>query len=69
MMMVYGENDSEPAVKNIETPMELQRRSVLSDPEITKLAKWAVTIEEHYKCPMDIEWAKDGWHSCHPFSF
>jgi pyruvate, water dikinase len=32
----------------------------LSDEEIIKLAKWSYTIEEHYKKPMDIEWAKDG---------
>ena len=25
-----------------------------------KLAKWAIIIEDHYGCPMDIEWAKNG---------
>ncbi|GAA4990030.1 hypothetical protein GCM10025734_16650 [Kitasatospora paranensis] len=24
------------------------------------LARWAVAVEEHYGCPMDLEWAKDG---------
>src|SRR5207247_3016749 len=33
---------------------------VLSDAEILRLAKWACAIEDHYKRPMDIEWAKDG---------
>ncbi|MEK7258526.1 MAG: phosphoenolpyruvate synthase, partial [Pseudomonadota bacterium] len=33
---------------------------VLSDGEIVKLARWACIIENHYGCPMDIEWAKDG---------
>jgi pyruvate,water dikinase len=33
---------------------------VLNDAEIDLLAKWAIVIEEHYKQPMDIEWAKDG---------
>jgi len=27
---------------------------------VQDLAKQAVIIEKHYKCPMDIEWAKDG---------
>ncbi|WP_156803558.1 phosphoenolpyruvate synthase [Lyngbya sp. PCC 8106] len=33
---------------------------VLDDEDILQLAKWAELIEEHYRCPMDIEWAKDG---------
>jgi pyruvate,water dikinase len=32
----------------------------LSDDDIIALAKTAVTIEKHYKRPMDIEWGKDG---------
>jgi len=32
----------------------------LKDKEILLLAKWATIIEEHYGCPQDIEWAKDG---------
>jgi pyruvate,water dikinase len=32
----------------------------LSDDEIIELARMAVTIEEHYQRPMDIEWGKDG---------
>jgi pyruvate,water dikinase len=27
---------------------------------VTWLAKWALSIEDHYQRPMDIEWAKDG---------
>jgi len=30
------------------------------DEDIIELAKYAVTIESHYKCPMDIEWGKNG---------
>jgi len=33
---------------------------VINNEEILQLAKWACDIEEHYKQPMDIEWAKDG---------
>ena len=36
------------------------RRFSLTDDEIIELAKTAVTIEEHYDRPMDIEWGKDG---------
>ncbi|GLX86324.1 phosphoenolpyruvate synthase [Thalassotalea loyana] len=32
----------------------------LTDAEVQELAKQAVIIENHYKRPMDIEWAKDG---------
>lgn len=33
---------------------------VLSEAEIRELAAWAAAVEEHYGCPMDLEWAKDG---------
>jgi len=32
----------------------------ISDEDIIALAKMAVTIEQHYDRPMDIEWGKDG---------
>jgi pyruvate, water dikinase len=32
----------------------------IEDEDVLTLAKWAVVIENHYKIPMDIEWAKDG---------
>jgi len=37
-----------------------RQRYVLSDEETIQLAEWACIIENHYKKPMDIEWAKDG---------
>ena len=58
--MVYSESNGHSATVNIETPVAKQDEFVLSDKEITKLAKWAVEIEQHYEKPMDIEWAKDG---------
>lgn len=45
---------------NINTPDEKRGQFVLSDQEIELLAIWALSIEEHYGRPMDIEWAKDG---------
>ncbi|MBU1131503.1 phosphoenolpyruvate synthase [Patescibacteria group bacterium] len=41
-------------------PENDQKRYVLSDKEILQLSKWACTIEDYYKKPMDMEWAKDG---------
>ncbi|MDT0594104.1 phosphoenolpyruvate synthase [Glaciecola petra] len=32
----------------------------INDEEVMELAKQAMIIEQHYKRPMDIEWAKDG---------
>lgn len=40
---------------------EAERASFcLDDGEILQLGRWAVTIENHYGRPMDMEWAKDG---------
>jgi pyruvate,water dikinase len=32
----------------------------LDDQDILELAQYAVTIESHYGCPMDIEWGRNG---------
>ena len=37
-----------------------QRKFSLTDDEVLTLAKWGMQVEEHYKRPMDLEWAKDG---------
>ena len=37
-----------------------RQRHILDDKEIMQLARWGVIIENHYKRPMDIEWAQDG---------
>jgi pyruvate,water dikinase len=37
-----------------------RRTFSLSDADITELAREALTIEEHYGRPMDIEWGEDG---------
>lgn len=46
--------------KVVKTSLAERRSAVLCEPEILKLARWAVAIEQHYAKPMDIEWAKDG---------
>lgn len=47
-------------LKETAVPENQQLKFSLTDAEIKKLAEWAVIIEEHYKTPQDIEWAKDG---------
>ena len=59
--MVYGNGlpDGQRTL-NLDTTADMRNRFVLSDAEVHQLAKWCVVIEQHYKEPMDIEWAKDG---------
>jgi pyruvate,water dikinase len=46
--------------RNVPTSKAERARFVLDDGEILELARAAVTIERHYGCAMDIEWARDG---------
>jgi len=55
--MIYS--TGEHPTKNIKTTQAERDSYVLSDKEILHLAKWAVIVENHYKKPMDMEWAKD----------
>lgn len=57
--MIYTDDKSNPVINTI-TAKEKREEYVLSDEEITQLARWALLIEQHYDKPMDIEWAKDG---------
>jgi len=58
--LIYAESQGHSSTVNVSTEYKKQNQFVLSESEILRLAKWAVIIEEHYKKPMDIEWAKDG---------
>jgi pyruvate,water dikinase len=57
--MVYHEEDG-AGVATEDVPAAEQMRFSLDDAELESLARQAMTIEEHYGRPMDIEWAKDG---------
>ena len=46
--------------RNVPTSKAERGRFVLSEDEIVELARQACTIEDHYGCPMDMEWARDG---------
>ncbi|ODS57703.1 MAG: phosphoenolpyruvate synthase [Agrobacterium sp. SCN 61-19] len=56
--MVYG--SAEQPTRNVPTSKAERAAYVLSDAEILTLARWATTIERHYGCAMDMEWARDG---------
>jgi len=56
--LVYGGGGA--GVQEVPTDPEEQAIAVLEESEILCLADWAVRIERHYGCAMDIEWAKDG---------
>jgi pyruvate,water dikinase len=57
--MVYSRGAGQPT-RNTDTSAQERHSFVLEDTEILQLARWAVTIEQHYAKPMDMEWAKDG---------
>jgi pyruvate,water dikinase len=61
LKMVYSES-TEPGktVDTVDVAEEDSQKFSLSDTDIIELAKMALTIEAHYKRPMDIEWGKDG---------
>jgi len=48
------------STKNVSVPLKDRQKLSLTDNEILTLAKWSLEIENHYKKPMDSEWAKDG---------
>jgi len=54
---IYSKNGG---LKEVQVSKNEQLKFSLTEEEILKLAKWACLVEEHYKIPQDIEWAKDG---------
>jgi len=59
IQMVYSGESADP-VKIIDVEPAKRLHFCLTDDEVQELSKMVVTIEKHYKCPMDVEWAKDG---------
>jgi len=58
--MVYAPEKSKERVVTVDVSAADRSRFSLSDAEVQQLARQALTIEQHYGCPMDIEWGKDG---------
>ncbi len=61
LKIIYNEStDHTQTTRTEEVPESEQLRFSLNDEDVEALARQAVAIEDHYGCPMDIEWAKDG---------
>nr|WP_267963991.1 phosphoenolpyruvate synthase [Halomonas sp. MCCC 1A11057] len=59
--MIYSDDASAgKSVSTVDVPLKDRARFCISDDQVMALARQAVTIEEHYGRPMDIEWALDG---------
>jgi pyruvate, water dikinase len=59
--MTYAPDGADSArVTTVEVPEADRQRFCLDDGDLRELARQALVIEEHYGCPMDIEWGKDG---------
>lgn len=58
--MKFTEAGEEGRVKTVDVPLEQRNRYSITDEDVTLLAQYAVIIEKHYGCAMDIEWGKDG---------
>jgi pyruvate,water dikinase len=58
--MVYGEAANGERVRTVKVSEADRQRFSIDDADVLELARQALTIEEHYGRPMDIEWGKDG---------
>ncbi|MBT3690424.1 phosphoenolpyruvate synthase [bacterium] len=56
--LIYGKGGED--TKDAKVSLKDRNKFSISDKEILKLAKWAMIVADHYKKPMDMEWAKDG---------
>jgi pyruvate,water dikinase len=59
LRMVYSDVAGE-RVRIEDTPADLRSKFSISDADVQELSRQALTIEQHYGRPMDIEWGKDG---------
>ncbi|KAL2133621.1 hypothetical protein VTI74DRAFT_2023 [Chaetomium olivicolor] len=60
MKMILSRGHHHAPTRNVPTSKAERAAFVLADDEILQLARWACAIEKHYRCAMDMEWAKDG---------
>jgi pyruvate, water dikinase len=59
--MIYAADaGSERRVATVDVAAADRQRFCISDDDVIELARHALVIEQHYGCPMDIEWGKDG---------
>ena len=59
--MIYNlEEGADNPVVDVPVSEEDQQKQSITDEQVLQLADWGMIIEEHYKMPMDMEWALDG---------
>ena len=59
--MVYNDDPtSKEFIKTIDVDPADSQRFCITTEDIETLARYALSVEDHYGQPMDIEWAKDG---------
>ncbi|MEO1595276.1 MAG: phosphoenolpyruvate synthase [Pseudomonadota bacterium] len=59
--MVFSDQaEAGKSVETVDVRDEDRKRFSITDDDVIELARYALTIEEHYGRPMDIEWGKDG---------
>ncbi|HEY5642608.1 MAG TPA: phosphoenolpyruvate synthase [Woeseiaceae bacterium] len=59
--MIYSDDPTPgKTVMTVDVEEKDAHRFSLTDEDIIELARMAMTIEDHYQRPMDIEWGKDG---------
>jgi len=59
--MIFSEDTKAGlSTETIDVETSLSDQFCINDEDIHELARYAVAIESHYKCPMDIEWGKNG---------
>ncbi|MBI4740747.1 MAG: phosphoenolpyruvate synthase [Betaproteobacteria bacterium] len=59
-MVFSAEKVAGKSVTTVDVAEAERNRFSLNDAEVQELAFYAMTIEQHYGRPMDIEWGKDG---------
>ncbi|MEK9771829.1 MAG: phosphoenolpyruvate synthase [Nitrosomonadales bacterium] len=59
--MVFSDlNEAGKSTHTVDVEDKQSNQFCITDEDVLELAKYAATIEEHYGCPMDIEWGKNG---------
>lgn len=57
--LVYAQEGT-ASTEERNVPLHERKEFCITDAHVLKLAEWAMVIEDHYKKPMDMEWALDG---------
>ncbi|MFD8599301.1 PEP/pyruvate-binding domain-containing protein [Kitasatospora sp. NPDC059646] len=53
-------DDERGSTRIVDATADERAARVLDETDLDALGRWAVAVERHYGCPIDLEWAKDG---------